>query len=268
MAIPPTAFCTGVEHGARPRGTCRLNSIGRFVHATTLATNAILERKGVRVAFVTTKGFRSMLPLGRYARVEEDRFDIHFDAPAPPVAPADCFEVPERLDSHGRGDRVPSTRRQSRQVAAQIADAGVDAVAVCLLHSYANDGHERRVMEILRQALPEDTTIVGSCDIWPEVREYERATTTLMSAYVGPVMVRYLKELERAAGRVRHQGKGAGDGVGRGRHVRRPGRTPRRGDDRVRACRGSHLLQRYRRCLRCTRRGLLRHGGHHREGVS
>ena len=191
---PTDGILRGVQT-ALTEGNVAPEQVTRFVHATTLATNAILERKGVRVAFVTTKGFRSVLPLGRYARVEEDRFDIYFDAPAPPVAPADCFEVPERLDSHG--EVIEALDEETvRQVAAQIADAGVDAVAVCLLHSYANDSHERRVMELLRQTLPEDTTIVGSCDIWPEVREYERATTTLMSAYVGPVMVRYLKELE------------------------------------------------------------------------
>lgn len=191
---PTEGILRGVE-AALDQGNVSPDQITRFVHATTLATNAILERKGVRVAFITTAGFRNVLPLGRYARVEEDRFDIHFDPPSPPVAPADCFEVPERMDA--RGEVVtPLDESAVRSVAMQIADRGVDAVAVCLLHSYANDSHERRVMEILSDSLPVGATVVGSCDIWPEVREYERATTTLMSAYVGPVMIRYLTELQ------------------------------------------------------------------------
>ncbi|MFI1337871.1 hydantoinase/oxoprolinase family protein [Streptomyces sp. NPDC020845] len=170
-------------------------AVTRVVHATTLATNAILERRGVRVAYVTTQGFRSMLPLGRYARVEEDRYDIHFDPPAPPVEPARCFEVPERIDHRG-SVLVPLEESAVWQVAEQIAATGADAVAVCLLHSYANPAHERRVSEILQDVLPPDTTVVASCDVWPELREYERATTTLMSAYVGPVMARYLRRLQ------------------------------------------------------------------------
>ncbi|MEU6379426.1 hydantoinase/oxoprolinase family protein [Streptomyces sp. NPDC046909] len=170
-------------------------AVTRVVHATTLATNAILERQGVRVAYVTTRGFRSMLPLGRYARVEEDRYDIHFDPPAPPVALADCFEVPERVDHHGTV-LVRLDEDAVHEVAARIAATGVDAVAVCLLHSYAHPEHERRVAEILRETLSPDATVVVSSDIWPELREYERATTTLMSAYVGPVMTRYLRRLE------------------------------------------------------------------------
>lgn len=188
----------GILNGVRAvlrEGDVEPSQVTRAVHATTLATNAILERRGVRVAYVTTAGFRSLLPLGRYARVEEDRFDLHFDPPVPPVPAEDCFEVPERLDSSGRVLR-PLDEGAVRRVAETIRDRGIRSVAVCLLHAYANPDHERRVGEILREVLPDDSTVVVSCDIWPEIREYERATTTLMSAYVGPVMVRYLTRLQ------------------------------------------------------------------------
>ena len=192
---PTEGILKGVSTALAQAGVAPAD-VTRVVHATTLATNAILERKGVDVAYVTNKGFRSVLPLGRYARVEEDRYDIYFDPPSPPVEPANCFEVPGRLDSTGRVI-VPLDDDAVRDVARRIARRNVDAVAVCLLHSYVNPEHERRVMELLREELPAGTTVVGSCDIWPEVREYERSTTTVMSAYVGPVMVSYLRNLER-----------------------------------------------------------------------
>lgn len=169
--------------------------ITRVVHATTLATNAILEGQGVRVAHVTTEGFRNMLPLGRYARVEEDRFDLQFDPPASPVPAEDCFEVPERVAADGRVLRELD-EESVRLVARRIAASGIRSVSVALLHSYANSGHEQRVAEILRTELGEGTRVVTSTEIWPEMREYERSTTTLMSAYIGPIMVSYLAHLE------------------------------------------------------------------------
>ncbi|MGW7691327.1 hydantoinase/oxoprolinase family protein [Streptomyces asiaticus] len=191
---PTEGIISGVTAALR-EARVKPQQITRAVHATTLATNAILERRGERVAYVTTAGFRSLLPLGRYARVEEDRYDLYFDPPIPPVPAKDCFEVPERVDSRGRVLR-PVDEDAVRRVAEEIRARGIRAVAVCLLHAYANPIHERRSCEILRQVLPEGSTVVMSSEIWPEIREYERATTTLMSAYVGPVMTRYLTRLQ------------------------------------------------------------------------
>ncbi|GII01823.1 hydantoinase/oxoprolinase family protein [Planobispora takensis] len=165
--------------------------VTRVVHATTLATNAVLERRGVRVAYVTTRGFRSAIPLGRYARVEEDRYDLRFDPPPPPVAAEDCFEVPERIGASG-AVLTPLDEEAVARVGAEIARRGITSAAVCLLHSYADPSHERRVAEILRETVP---AVVISSEVWPELREYERATTTIMSAYVGPVMEGYLRRL-------------------------------------------------------------------------
>ncbi len=165
--------------------------VSRVVHATTLATNAVLERRGARVAFVTTRGFRSVIPLGRYARVEEDRYDLRFTPPPPPVAAADCFEVVERVSARGTV-LTPLDLDSVRRVAARITARGITSAAVCLLHSYACPAHERQVAAILRESVP---NVVISSEIWPEIREYERATTTIMSAYVGPLMASYLSRL-------------------------------------------------------------------------
>lgn len=169
------------------------SSVTRVAHATTLATNTILERRGVDVAFVTTVGFRDMLTLGRAARVEEQRFDLMFDAAEAPVRPERCFEVVERLGADG-SVLVPFDEASARSVAAEIAATPVEAVAICFLHSYVDETHERRMEEICREAMP-GRSVVRSSATWPELREYERATTTLMSAYVGPVMERYLTNL-------------------------------------------------------------------------
>ncbi|NRQ38822.1 hydantoinase/oxoprolinase family protein, partial [Nonomuraea sp. NN258] len=170
--------------------------VTRVVHATTLATNAVLERTGARVAFVATRGFRATVPLGRYARVEEDRYDLRFTPPPPPVDPADCFEVSERMSARGEV-LLPLDDDSVRTAAAEIAARGITSAAVCLLHAYANPAHERRVAEILRESVP---AVVASSEIWPEIREYERATTTVMSAYIGPLMASYLSRLrERLA---------------------------------------------------------------------
>ncbi|MGN9845016.1 hydantoinase/oxoprolinase family protein [Nonomuraea sp. H19] len=166
--------------------------VTRVVHATTLATNAVLERKGVRVAYVTTQGFRAAIPLGRYARVEEDRYDLRFSPPPPPVAPGDCFEVTERISARGEV-LTPLDPDSVRRVAAEIARRGIASAAVCLLHAYANPAHERQAAAILRESVP---NVVASSEVWPEIREYERATTTIMSAYIGPLMASYLSRLQ------------------------------------------------------------------------
>ncbi|MEU7891857.1 hydantoinase/oxoprolinase family protein [Nonomuraea sp. NPDC049152] len=165
--------------------------VKRVVHATTLATNAVLERTGVRVAFVTTRGFRSVIPLGRYARVEEDRYDLRFTPPIPPVAAEDCFEVDERVAADG-SVLVPLSLESVRRAGREIAARGITSAAVCLLHSYAAPAHERQVAAVLKQYVPD---VVISSEVWPEFREYERATTTIMSAYVGPLMSSYLSRL-------------------------------------------------------------------------
>jgi N-methylhydantoinase A len=167
--------------------------VTRFVHGTTLATNVILQRTGAPVALVTTEGFADLLRLGRAARVEEDRYDVHFTPAPSPVDPRLTFEVRERTDASG-AVLVPLTDPAIEKVVAQVTAEHPAGVAVCLLHSYARPGHEAAVARALRAALP-DAFVACSSDVWPEMREYERAMTTVVSAMVGPVMSRYLEEL-------------------------------------------------------------------------
>jgi N-methylhydantoinase A len=168
-------------------------AVTRFVHGTTLATNVILQRSGGPVALVATEGFADLLRLGREARVEEDRYDLLFTPASPPVDPRLTFEVRERVDATGR-PIVALTPAAIDELVPQVVAAAPAGIAVCLLHSYARPDHEQRVATALRDAMPE-VYVVCSSDVWPEMREYERAMTTVVSALVGPVMSEYLATL-------------------------------------------------------------------------
>ncbi|PYM25343.1 MAG: methylhydantoinase [Candidatus Rokuibacteriota bacterium] len=163
------------------------------VHGTTLATNALIERKGARTALLTTEGFRDALEIGREGRY--DMYDLFIDPP-PPLVPRHLRrEVPERLLPDGSVLR-PLDEAAARRVIAGLIDDGAEAVAICLLHAYLNPVHERRLAELVREAAPH---VLVSCasDVVPEIREYERASTTSANVYVAPLMGRYLEDLER-----------------------------------------------------------------------
>ena len=189
----------GIAELARSAGV-ELGAIDGVVHATTVATNTILEMKGARTALVTTAGFRDVLEMRRL-RIPV-LYDLQYDKP-PPLAPRRLrFEVVERMGA--RGDvRVALDEASVAAVAERIAAAEVDAVAVCLLHAYANPAHERRVAELLRARLGAEVYVTCSSDILPEIREYERTSTTVVNAYVGPIVARYLRAL---GGRIRELG--------------------------------------------------------------
>ena len=169
--------------------------LARVVHGTTLATNVILERKGGRIAFLATDGFGDMLRLGREARVEEERYDLFFTTPRPPVEGSLTFEVGERTLADGTVRRALDPAH-AEDVAAAVARARPDAVAICFLNAYADRGNEATMADACRRALP-GTFVAASSEVWPEMREYERAMTTFMCAYVGPVMTSYLSGLGR-----------------------------------------------------------------------
>lgn len=168
-------------------------SIERVVHGTTLATNAVIEHKGARVAFVTTEGFGDLLRIGREARVEDDRYDLFFE-PSPPVLGRDAvFEVAERCNARGEVLRAFDPA-QAREVAQRVARFAPEAVAVCFLHSYARPEHEEAMERILADALP-GARVVLSSRVHAEMREFDRASTTLHTAQVAPLMARYLARL-------------------------------------------------------------------------
>ncbi len=163
-----------------------------FVHGTTLATNALIERKGARTAFLTTRGFRDVLEMGFEKRFEQ--YDIFMDKPDPLVPRPLRREVDERVSAGGQV-MVPLDVAGVRGIAAEWRAAGIEAVAVGLLHAYAHPGHEQAIREILSAELP-TTTICLSSEVCPEIREYERFSTTCANAYVRPLMSGYLLRLQ------------------------------------------------------------------------
>jgi N-methylhydantoinase A len=168
--------------------------VGLLSHATTVVTNAILEEKGARAALVTTRGFRDVLELRRSAR--SDLYDLFQDAPATLIARQRRFEITERVGADG-AVVTPLAEPEIDRLIAELKAARVDAVAVCLLFSFLNPDHERRVGARLRAALP-GLPVYLSSEVLPEIKEFERTSTTAVCAYVGPILASYLKDLEEA----------------------------------------------------------------------
>jgi len=177
--------------------------VSDLVHGSTVATNAILERKGASVAFVTSRGFRDILFFQRHDR--RNIYDLHYKKPAPPLRRKDCFEVTERVDA--RGDVVlPLDEAEiHRELIPAIAAGGYSAVALCLLSAYVAPGHEMRVKELIEAALPQ-VRVACSNEVASEFREYERATTTVLSAYVQPVIDGYLARFEATLAKAKFAG--------------------------------------------------------------
>ena len=168
--------------------------IGLVIHGTTLATNAIIERKGAKTALIVTEGFRDSIEMAFENRFEQ--YDIFMDKPAP-LVPRDLrLGVRERLD--GRGTvLVPLDEEAVRALAPGLERAGIEAVAIGFMHAYLDGRHERRTREILSDLLPTVAFSLSS-EVSPEIREYERWSTTVANAYVQPVMGRYLGRLDTA----------------------------------------------------------------------
>lgn len=190
----PDDYARGVIEGCREilsREGIPASAVVEMLHASTVATNAILEGKGARTALVTTEGFRDVLELRRI-RVPR-LYEPLYRKPPPLVPRRHRFEVAERMGPRGEVLRELDTEGLER-IADAIIDADIEAVAVCFLHSYANPAHERRAGEILRARLP-DRFVTLSADVLPEIREYERTSTTVINAYVAPPVSHYLRSL-------------------------------------------------------------------------
>ena len=165
-----------------------------LAHATTIVTNALIEKKGAKAGFVATRGFRDVLELRRSSRA--DLYDLFQDAPAVLVPRRWRFEVTERIDAQGQVV-TPLDESEIDGVIAAVRDAGLETVAVSLLFSFLNDRHERLLGERLRRALL-GVGVYLSSEVLPEIREFERASTTAVCAYVGPLLASYLDRLQRA----------------------------------------------------------------------
>ena len=167
-------------------------AIAFFIHGTTVATNTLLERKGARTALIVTKGFRDVLQIGRQDR--PDLYDWRIRRPEPIVPRRLRFEVTERVLHTGEVIE-PVSDADVAEVVQSLKDEEVEAVAVCLLHSYAHPDHEQQVGNAIREALP-DVTLSISSEVVPEFKEYERMSTAAINAFVAPVMSRYLRDLQ------------------------------------------------------------------------
>ena len=165
-----------------------------FVHGTTLATNAVIERRGARTGLIATEGFRDVLDIANESRY--DQYDLTIEKPRPLVPRRLRVTVPERMDVHG-AVRLALDEAAVRAAARQLKAEGVESVAVAYMHSYVNPAHERRTREILKDELP-DLWVTLSSEVCPEVREYERTSTAVANAYVQPLMDSYLARMQAA----------------------------------------------------------------------
>jgi N-methylhydantoinase A len=184
------------------RAGVRPDAIDEIVHGTTVATNAILEKRGARTALITTAGFRDVLEIRRVRMPQ--LYNIQWEKPAPLVPRYLRFEVPERIDFRGEV-LIPLDEASLDAIVAEIERESAESVAICLLHSYVNPAHEARIAEILRELLPGVSLSVSSA-ITRELKEFERTSTTVIDAYVKPVVERYLASLHD---RLRSAGFGA-----------------------------------------------------------
>ena len=189
------AVVEGVQAAITREGVAP-SAVSLVAHATTVVTNALLENKGGRTALIATRGFRDVLELRRSARA--DLYDLFQDPPSVLVPRRLRFEVAERIGAAGEVVE-PLDESGLEAIAAEIRAADVQAVAVCLLFSFLNDAHERRVGERLRALLP-DIPVYLSSEVLPEIREFERTSTTAVCAYVAPILRSYLERLEAALG--------------------------------------------------------------------
>jgi N-methylhydantoinase A len=189
-AAPEQGVMTGVRDILQTSGVAAAD-IGIVIHGTTLATNAVIERKGACTALLTTEGFRDVIAMGNESRY--DQYDLNIVLPEPLVPRHLRLPVPERLDNEGNV-LLPLDVAAVRALVPVLQRERVESIAVGLLHAFVNPTHERRVRDILAEQLP-DIPISLSSEVSPEMREWERFSTTVANAYVQPLMARYLREL-------------------------------------------------------------------------
>lgn len=190
---PSQGFLTGLHANLKKYGFS-FKDVKSIIHGTTLVVNALIERKGVKTALITTKGFRDQIEIGLENRY--DLYDLFLDKPTPLVPRSLRFTLDERILASGDILR-PLDKNEVKELFAELKRQQVKAAAVCLLHSYKNSQHEKMILEIAKEVAPEIKVSLSS-DVCPEIREYQRASTTIANAYVQPVVEDYLKRLEEA----------------------------------------------------------------------
>lgn len=192
---PASAVETGLKRVSDEHGV-PIETIERFIFGTTVATNAVLERKGARVALLTTRGMRDVLEIQRQWR--QRLFDLYLQKPEPLARRRNRIDVNERLNASGEVV-VELAPDEVERVADLVASLDIDAVAVSTLFSFLNPSHEGRLVEAVRRRKP-DLPVTASHEVCPEFREYERTATTVMNAYTMPVVMRLVDRLEEVLG--------------------------------------------------------------------
>jgi N-methylhydantoinase A len=197
-AAPENAIIDGMHQVCAKAGV-KASAITQIIHGTTLATNALIERRGAKTALVTTKGFRDVIEMRTESRFEQ--YDLNLALPEP-LLPRQCrYVLDERIGA--KGDvLIPLKRADIEALAEELALAGYQSIAVGLIHSYANDAHERLVREVLAEKLP-GVMISLSSEVSPQMREYERFNTVVANAFIKPLMKSYLGRL---AGQLKSEG--------------------------------------------------------------
>ncbi|MEY1557308.1 hydantoinase/oxoprolinase family protein [Yoonia sp. R2331] len=199
-AAPENAIIDGLQQVCGKAGIAA-DQISQIIHGTTLATNALIERRGAKTALITTEGFRDVIEMRTESRFEQ--YDLNLTLPEPLLPRQSRFTVAGRIDAKGQ-ELVPMDRAGIEAVVDQIARAGYESVAVGLIHSYLNDAHEQMVREVLAEKLPEVMVSLSS-EVSPQMREYERFNTVCANAYIKPLMKSYLGRLK---GRLAEVGAG------------------------------------------------------------
>lgn len=168
------------------------SEIGQIIHGTTLATNALIERRGAKTALITTQGFRDVIEMRTESRFEQ--YDLNLTIPEPLLPRQDRYTLEERISAQGEV-LIPLQRAEIEALVDEIKAAGYESVAIGLLHSYLNEAHEQMVREVLTERMP-DAMVSLSCEVSPQMREYERFNTVAANAYIKPLMKSYLGRLE------------------------------------------------------------------------
>ncbi|MCO4826271.1 MAG: hydantoinase/oxoprolinase family protein, partial [Amylibacter sp.] len=195
---PENAIIDGM-HQVLAKANVAASDIGQIIHGTTLATNALIERRGAKTALITTNGFRDVIEMRTESRFEQ--YDLNLNLPEPLLARQMRYTVTERVDATG-SVLIPLDRSEVEAVVDRVAAAGYESVAIGLMHSYLNDAHEQMVAEVVAEKMP-DAMISISSEVSPQMREYERFNTVVANAYIKPLMKSYLGRLE---GRLRDEG--------------------------------------------------------------
>ena len=188
---PEDAIITGLQTVCK-QVTIQPDKISQIIHGTTLATNALIERRGAKTALITTQGFRDVIEMRTESRFEQ--YDLNLTLPAPLLTREHRYVVNERMDANGK-ILIPLQKAEIDALAERLVQFGYDSIAVGLLHSYANDSHEKMIGRALADRLP-DVMISLSSEVSPQMREYERFNTTIANAYIKPLMKSYLSRLK------------------------------------------------------------------------